>query len=265
MRKPVYLVGLLVVALPSASLAQDRDSLGDIYGQVQEAGSDNPVENVTVTLTELQRSTMTDGRGRFVFENVIPGEYNLRLKHLGFRSQEKRVKVRSRIQLNLTIRLRRAPIEVDPLMVSIQSELRVPMLENEGYYRRREVGFGEYLGPRYLTRWSGTRLRGIVQRIPNARLVRARRPSNRYRAEFQSCGTASIYVDGLSWGTKVPRLPTSAIAAVEAYDGSSAGIGTRFFDRCSIRIWTWDGPNPFNHIDLSEAECPLPQVHSEGC
>lgn len=30
-------------------------------------------------------------------------------------------------------------------------------------------------------------------------------------------------------------------------------------------IWTWYGPNPFKHVDLGEAGCPLPESRSEAC
>lgn len=49
-------------------------------------------------------------------------------------------------------------------MASVESELRVPRLEEEGLYRRRSLGFGEFFGPGHLTQWRGMRLRQVIAR-----------------------------------------------------------------------------------------------------
>lgn len=252
-------VGSLFLAGPAPG--QRGPSRSDIVGRVLEAGSRTPVEAADIVLDGGVRWTSSDGRGRFILDDVPAGVHTLRVRHLGFESRERQIEVPAGYALGLTIRLEPKPVEIEPLVVEVQPELRVRRLQREGYYRRRDLGFGTFLGPQYLNRWPGLRLPSILSRTPGVRVYR--RPGGRFSVYSPRCSRTGFFyfVDGQEWGSQPPDFPVSEIAAVEVYKGPAPGT---FYGGCTVYIWTWHGPNPFHHSELSDFGCPL-KVSKEGC
>lgn len=264
-------VGSLFLAGPA--LGQRAPSRSDIVGRVLEAGSRTPVESADIVLDGGVLWTSSDGRGRFILEDVSAGFHTLRVRHLGFESRERPIEVPAGYALGLTIRLAPKPVEIEPLVVEVQPELRVRRLQREGYYRRRDLGFGTFLGPQYLTRWSGHRVPALLERLGGARIHR-RGTGRAFRVVFprnqHRCSRtgAMFFVDGKRWGRTAPDFPATEIAAVEVYKGPSQLVGTTVGTTrvtCGlILVWTWHGPNPFHHSQASDFGCPL-RVSKEGC
>lgn len=241
-----------------------------------EAGSGDPISSVDVTLVDLDRRTVTTGEGRFLFPGVPAGEHTLRVRHLGFESESRTIVVDRRFELSLTVRLAPEPVEVEPLVAEVVGEPWAPELETAGYYERREIGSGDYLGPQYLTRWSGTRVSDVFRRMPRVDLRGSRRSRVEQKLVFESDQNilsscpgegALFYVDGAKWGRSVPTMPSTEIAAVEVYERPTDAVGlARDVGECGlVLIWTWSGPNPYQKVDLSEVGCPLPAYRKEAC
>lgn len=248
---------LALASLASSSLAaQEEDpgpaGRGRIVGQVVEAGTGRPVEGVEVGLPLLGRATATDRNGRFLFEGVPARMQHLRIRHIGYGQTEVEVDVPVEETVALTLRLEPSPVELEPLVVEVERELRIRSLERQGFYERRErAAGGEFFGPEYLTRWSGLRVRDILTRAGHARLRGGALVFNRYAP--RGC-PAAVYVDGRYAGLRVD-LPVIEVAAVEVYKSWTdlAGAGSAWYtsqDRCGmVLIWTWRAPNPFDQID----------------
>lgn len=243
-------LGAVALLLSPPVLLGQQQATSEVSGRVVEAPSGEAIEAVTVLLVDLDRRTVTGEDGGFRFESVPVGAHRLRVSHLGFASEERTIEVQEDFGLAVTIRLEPEPVELEPLVAEVEAELRVDVLEEEGFYRRRKRGRGEFLGPQYLTRWSGTRLPAMLRRLQNVSISRTG-PVGR------SFSGSSVCVDGREWPWGVPDLPTSVIAAIEA--------GTLMGCRCHVCVWTWPGPNRFKHVDLSETGCPLPAVRNEAC
>ena len=55
---------------------------GTVRGVVRDAADGKPLPNALVTLVGHDRSTITDGRGAYLFLHVAPGEYRVRASRL---------------------------------------------------------------------------------------------------------------------------------------------------------------------------------------
>lgn len=73
----LIVVGLGVIILAPAAFAQN------VTGEVTDANNIVVFTGAQVSITELQRSTTTDDRGRFRFTNVPVGEYTLLVTYVG--------------------------------------------------------------------------------------------------------------------------------------------------------------------------------------
>lgn len=264
MRFRAAAVGLWLVAaavlVPGTLSAQDG-STSRIVGRVLDGGDDRPVAQVTVRLVDLGRVTTSDGRGRFSFDSVPAGDHRLRVRHLGYESRDRVVAVAPRRTTGVTLHVTRKPVEAADLRVTVQTEPRLPDLEDEGFYRRREKGFGHFYGPQYLTRWSGTRLGTVLARTPGIRTQRSATTGRYSIRNLLRCPMGSgmtFYVDGQEWGPRPPPWPTTEIAAIEVYEGVSQMPGVPYpAGPCgTILIWTWRGPNPFIGDSARGLQCP---------
>ena len=79
--------------LPSASLLESRafaqSVTGQISGTVVDAGSSSiPAATVKLTndLTRVVKAEQTDKDGQFLFTNLVPGNYSVRIEHKGFKA-----------------------------------------------------------------------------------------------------------------------------------------------------------------------------------
>src|SRR6266496_4167359 len=93
MRSVIQSVGLaLAIAVVLAPLAEAQTTSGSISGTVQDAQG-AAVPRARVTATSASRGDVTtaetDDEGRFVFPQLQPGRYNLRVELQGFKTVEK--------------------------------------------------------------------------------------------------------------------------------------------------------------------------------
>jgi outer membrane receptor for ferrienterochelin and colicins len=66
-----------------------------IKGKVVDEKDFKPVESVVIKIDKLNKATVTDNNGIFIFDGIKPGNYNLVFSHIGFESIEKNIKVSS--------------------------------------------------------------------------------------------------------------------------------------------------------------------------
>ena len=235
---------------------------GRIVGRIVDRRSDRPVEAVTVTLVDEDEQRVTDGNGRYVFDQMHPGIYQVSAAHLAYQNVDQVVDLPSDRTLQVNFELSVDPIELQPLVVTAVREKR---LELQGFYERRELaeisGAGVFLTRDDIQDAGAIRVTHYLGRIPGLRtectgsgnnncVIRMTRgaPSLSGRAEW-GCMNANIYVDGV----RVIRdnanisdsidnfVSPSEIAGIEVYRGPSelpAEFGGSV-GRCgAIVIWT---------------------------
>lgn len=115
-----------------------------ITGVVQSAFDDAVLPNAVVTLN-LSRSVVTDGTGRFAFSDVEFGTNILTVRRLGFELLEVLVHVPNDTTITLQVTLSPLPVTLEGVEVTADGESAVPHLAREGFYERRQAGFGKFL------------------------------------------------------------------------------------------------------------------------
>lgn len=74
-----------------SSFAQNKT--GTISGTITSI-EDEPLELVSVSLTELNKSTLTDIKGNFNFSQVAPGNYTIKIQMIGLKEQQIPIEVK---------------------------------------------------------------------------------------------------------------------------------------------------------------------------
>lgn len=121
--KPTVLVWLLLalgfaVGI-AAQIAFCDPQLGQIQGTVYSAESNRPLTGATINLEPAGLARSTGSDGRFVFDNLKPGNYRLSFTCLGYTSEERpNVRVTASAVVQLTVLLNSAPDKVRDLKQS---------------------------------------------------------------------------------------------------------------------------------------------------
>jgi iron complex outermembrane recepter protein len=124
-----YFLLLACICLPILTMAQD--GTGTITGTITSVDG-QPIELVPVTIMQLNRNTLTNNQGTYVFDKVPAGKYTLRIQMLGAKEKDTVVSVASGEELQVSYQLKKENI------ISLQ-EVRVEGKTNkfsikESYY-----------------------------------------------------------------------------------------------------------------------------------
>ena len=118
-----------------------------LSGRVWDAGTNTPLEGVVVSARDTQLIAVTQRDGAFILPNVLPGNYQLGFTRLGFSDRELSLDL-SGSQRIVEVVMSTEPIPLDPITVT--AERRVIRLEMAGFYQRRSLRLGQFLGPEEL-------------------------------------------------------------------------------------------------------------------
>ncbi|MDX1394322.1 MAG: carboxypeptidase regulatory-like domain-containing protein [Gemmatimonadota bacterium] len=99
-------------------------SQATVTGRVSDRHSGLPVSGVVVTLTDLDRSSITDADGRYRFSEVPAGRQHIGVYHLSYTGRTLHALVPAAGVLEIDISLEREPIRVDELSVRSPPRLR---------------------------------------------------------------------------------------------------------------------------------------------
>ena len=114
-RKSLILATFLVLLTAASGAAQ---TTGSIIGRVVDAQSGEPLVGVFIRLERLPHRVTTGPDGRFVIGAVPPGERDIRVEHLGYKSVVMtRIPVRTGAAAEVRIVLETSPVEVAPVIV----------------------------------------------------------------------------------------------------------------------------------------------------
>jgi hypothetical protein len=166
---PRLLSGTAIVSLllvPELTAQVHPDS-GQIVGRLLDGLALTPVVAAQVTLTtsliDAPVRSITDEEGRFLFTSVRPGWCRLEIEHLGYGSQWTTVDVPRGGTIDVDVHLSPEPVRLEPLHVEVYP--RSPRLEREGFYTRKQHGFGHVFSRAELGDWRGS-LSQNLQMVP---------------------------------------------------------------------------------------------------
>ncbi len=119
-------------------------------GQVEDWSTGAAVEGATVTLTPTNSGTMdpahtfeTGSNGRFSFDEVTAGQYEIVATAAGFAPVTDTVDMPASRAIRTRIRLPRTAVEIEGIMVEV--EAHILRLDEAGFYDRKREGLGFFL------------------------------------------------------------------------------------------------------------------------
>ncbi len=92
------LIIALAILMPVLASAQFS-----ITGKISEKNSDSALRAASVNLLDPGLSTRTDANGNYLFKNLKPGNYRIRVTYLGFHTLEKSISLDGNINLDLEL------------------------------------------------------------------------------------------------------------------------------------------------------------------
>ena len=129
MRQAVLGAGLLLGGLTAAPLTAAAQQ-GAVGGQVTDEATGGPLEAARVILTGPNRIETTNRDGRFLFRNVSPGSYQVRVLRLGYRPVTADAPVAPGETVDLAIAMTPAPVQLDEIVSTATGEQRKLELGN---------------------------------------------------------------------------------------------------------------------------------------
>jgi len=229
----------------------DEVTVGRIYGQVTEEGSQAGISNVDITvLGSPTTRTISNGAGRFSLSGLEPGEVTLEFRRLGYESRTTTLTVEAGRTVEIYAAMSTRPVELPPVEVEVSSRY----LERSGFYRRAQNVSGDRFTHRDIAQLNPMMVGDILRRVGGVTVVSnqvgsgSEATSNRRRAG-DSSGRCRLlpYFNGtptVSFDLEV--VPPEEIEALEVYQGPNVPI--EYVDRMQtagatcgvILIWTRD-------------------------
>ena len=122
-RQSIAAATLLVVSLCIAA-TRTAEAQTAIGGQVVDSADGNPLEAARVLLTGTSLIETTNREGRFLFRNVAPGTYQVRVLRVGYKPATQSATVASNETASLTFSLTQAPVQLDELVTTATGQQR---------------------------------------------------------------------------------------------------------------------------------------------
>lgn len=126
-----------------------------LVGQIRQEQSEKLLSDVTVYIPVLNRGTISDNNGRFVFQDLPAGKYLIRFSRLGFQTLELEIEFPKENFLNIYLRLQ--PQAIEGLKVS----------SNIAVQRKTPVTFSNLEKDAILAESFGQDLPMLISEMPN--------------------------------------------------------------------------------------------------
>jgi RNA polymerase sigma factor (sigma-70 family) len=213
---------------------------GRILGEVRDGETGDPIPSALISLAGTDFQTLTSRQGRFLFPEIPPGRYEVRLEHLAYGTQSRVVDVGS-ATVEVNARFSREAIELEGITVTARSA----RLERVGYFQRRDMkrGSAVFLSGEEVRARDSRRLSIAFFNIPGV-WVRPLGPYGPQLATRSGC-PIPLFLNGmhLPQGVSFESIRPEEVEAVEIYR-SAGELPVRyrnmpFLEGCgALFIWT---------------------------
>ncbi len=182
---------------------------------------------------------LTGEEGRFRFDAVRPGAYELTVGALGYHDLAASVDV-PWDQDRLDIRIEMVPqaLELEPVVVAVPSR---NYLTRVGFNERRQRGLGTYLDREEVNRRATLQVSDVFYTIAGARVQQRSGPGRYADVTFRGGCVPDVFVDGVRTiqGTSVDDiLSVQDVEAMEVYRGGLIPGRFSAADCAAIVVWT---------------------------
>jgi hypothetical protein len=195
------------------------DLPGSLFrGRVVDHLTGDGVAQVSIRIANTPFTTVTQPDGRFVFERLPFGLYNVMVEHIAYSVTSIALNVRHE-DLDALVRLTPAVIAVQPIVVTAFSR----RLENVGFYEREKRGVGTFINRRQIDAMNVQAASDLLRRVPSLRLVPQSRRSSQRNATVGVRGNCrfAFIVDGSRTLSdfEMDYVAAPALEGVEIYNG----------------------------------------------
>ena len=191
-----------------------------VRGRVVDAQTGAPVARAFVRMRNSGFTALSDTTGRFTFERVPVGDYQLHAEHIAYAINNALLNVRAD-DLDALIRLTPAAIALQPIVVTAFSR----RLEHVGFYERRKRGVGTFFDRKQIDGMNIQDASDLLRRLPQLKLVpQLRRGTNQQRnATVGRRGNCrfTFVIDGTRTlpDFEMDFVAAGALEGVEVYNG----------------------------------------------
>jgi len=151
-------------------------SSGRFVGRITDGESGNALGSVDVQIAAVFMGGVTNDAGRFDMPAVPPGRYAVGFSSLGYATRIDTVEIVSGQTSDVTVRMSLDPLDIEPIEVIV--ERRELILEDVGFYQRRNIGFGEFIDRVAIEARNPFKMTDLFTGVPGAQIV-AFSPLNR--------------------------------------------------------------------------------------
>lgn len=187
------LLGLAASATPGSS---------QVLGRVIDQASRTGVPTAGVALVDSTGAVMgqvvSDANGRFIVPIGRPGTYSVQVVALGYVATPIDNLVYTGERTFLEVTVAPAPIETEGLEVVVEQQ-EVHLVE-AGFYQRRRLSGGQFIGPEEIVALRATRSAHLMRRMSSVSIVEGREPVfNRTQGANPEGGTClpNVWIDGM--------------------------------------------------------------------
>lgn len=231
---------------PAPGLAQDKRA--SIAGRVVSSADKSPVAGVRVNLLAPRKFATTDSVGRFLFDNLKPGAYQLEALMLGFGPLSALVKLEEGERKELEFRTDSVGQLLPTIYVDGEAQ-PVALRELTKFERRMATGSGRFITREQILQRKPMRILDLIRFLPNVRMnCYGLGCQVRLNRDPRNCGPA-VFVDGIPTSMAVLEATNpNDVHGIEVYRGPSETPPeiNNEAARCggAIAIWTRRGMDP---------------------
>ncbi len=246
---PLWLVvGAFILGTPVMAQETDRSAVV-VVGSVEDRSEGGPLAQVSVRLVSDPRregsvpqvvaELLTGTDGRFTTAPLAPGFYRIQIQFLGYQTVDERILVDGASPMDIQVELSQEAIALDGIVVVSR---RSRVLENEGFYQRRQQGFGRTFTRDEIRQRGATATTDILRMVPGLSLASPNHMSSPYVFLRGGC-RPDIIMDGLNLGPDVPIddiMPAWNLEGLEVHRAATVPIRFRGNPCGAVIMWTID-------------------------
>lgn len=215
-------VALSTSTTPATEAPEDKET-GVIQGHVL-TNDNQPAENVTVTIKELNRNTLTNEQGVYTIKHIKPGQYTLVITMAGLQSKEQTITIKAQLVTELDFTLSENHKQLDEVIVTNHKSLN-----------DRPVNIGKIaidpmdlpqsvsvLGQGLIREQQALRLSDVIRNVNGVYMTTTRgNVQESFGARGYSLGNTNLFKNGFRVNSGVlPEM--SSLEKVEILKGSGA-------------------------------------------
>ena len=239
------LIGLLS-ANASARQTHPAQPLVRVHGVVLDRESRRAVPGAEVRLTRRSDDSaavhsgdlrVTDDAGRFAFERVEPGAYQLRVARFGYRPLDRALDVRPGVQTGVTAEITSLAVDLEPVLVTATRPLSST---GSAYVPGGTSPFGHRIGRDEIEARRDPRLSDLLRSVAGVRILRAD-AFDQDSVTFRSGCSPALFLDGLetlSIETLDRTITPADLDAIEVFRGAETPVAYRRNTCGAILLWS---------------------------